>query len=137
MRAYRIGRIHAVAACSERFRAPADLDCVALLEQHRGRGWDFETRVLFDAPLDDVAPFVSPPMGRLERTAGGTQCLLTGTTSNPAMHAGEWLAAIPISFRAEGGIELQEAVRTLADCLTAAIEPRGLPKSALGSARSP
>ena len=33
-------------------------------------------------------------MGRLNRTDDGARCVLTGTTSNPSMYAGEWLAAI-------------------------------------------
>lgn len=124
VRAYRIDRIHEVAGCEQRFRAPADLDCVALLEQHLGHGWPYQTRVLFDAPLDEVAPFVGPPMGSLEPAQGGARCLLTGTTNNPAMYAGEWLAAIPIRFRVEGGPELRQAVRTVAGRLGAAVDAR-------------
>jgi hypothetical protein len=61
-------------------------------------------------------------MGRLSPTADGAGCVLTGTTSNPAMYAGEWLAAIPIAFRVEGGPELRAAVATLAGRLTAALD---------------
>ena len=56
-------------------------------------------------------------MGRLDRTDDG-RCVLTGTTSNPAMYAGEWLAAIPIRFHVAGGPELRAAV---AERLTAAL----------------
>ena len=59
-------------------------------------------------------------MGRLERSGDGTRCVLTGTTSNPAMYAGEWLAAIPIPFHVEGGPELRAAVAAAAARLTAA-----------------
>ena len=45
----------------------------------------------------------------------------TGTTSNPAMYAGEWLAAIPIQFHVEGGPELRAAVAAVAERLTAAL----------------
>ena len=121
VRAYRIDRIQSVAGGGEQFRAPEDLDYVDLLEQHLGAGWEFETKVVFDAPSDEVARYVRPPMGRLERTDDGARCVLTGTTSNPAMYAGEWLAAIPITFHVEGGPELRAAVADVTARLTAAL----------------
>jgi predicted DNA-binding transcriptional regulator YafY len=121
VRAYRIDRIQSVAGGGEQFRAPADPDYVGLLEQHLGTGWEFETKVVFDAPCDEVGRYVRPPMGRLNRTGDGARCVLTGTTSNPAMYAGEWLAAIPITFRVEGGPELRAAVAAVAARLTAAL----------------
>jgi predicted DNA-binding transcriptional regulator YafY len=121
VRAYRIDRIQSVTERGEQFRAPDDLDYVDLLEQHLGTGWEFETKVVFDAPCDEVARYVRPPMGRLDPAADGAQCMLTGTTSNPAMYAGEWLAAIPIPFRVEGGPELRAAVAAVATRLTSAL----------------
>jgi predicted DNA-binding transcriptional regulator YafY len=121
VRAYRIDRIHSVAQGGEQSRTPGDLDYVDLLEQHLGAGWEFETTVVFDAPCDEVARYVRPPMGRLNRTDGGARCVLTGTTSNPAMYAGEWLAAIPLPFHVEGGPELRAAVAALTARLTAAL----------------
>jgi predicted DNA-binding transcriptional regulator YafY len=84
VRAYRIDRIQSAAAGGGQFRPPGDLDYVDLLEQHLGTGWEFETRVSFDAPYDEAARHVRPPMGRLERTGDGKRCVLIGTTSNPA-----------------------------------------------------
>jgi predicted DNA-binding transcriptional regulator YafY len=121
VRAYRIDRIQSVAAGDEQFPAPEDLDHVDLLEQHLGTGWEFETKVVFDAPYDHVARYVRPPMGRLERTDDGARCVLTGTTSNPAMYAGEWLAAIPVRFHVAGGPELRAAVAAVAERLAAAL----------------
>jgi predicted DNA-binding transcriptional regulator YafY len=121
VRAYRIDRIHSVAQGGEQFHAPGDLDYVDLLEQHLGAGREFETTVVFDAPCDEVARYVRPPMGRLDRTGDGARCVLTGSTSNPAMYAGEWLAAIPLPFHVEGGPELRAAVAALTDRLTAAL----------------
>jgi len=121
VRAYRIDRIQSVAGGGEQFRAPGDLDYVDLLEQHLGAGWDFEAKVVFDAPYDEVARYVRPPMGRLVRTGDGARCVLTGTTSNPAMYAAEWLAAIPITFHVEGGPELRAAIADVATRLTAAL----------------
>ena len=40
---------------------------------------------------------------------------------NPAIYAGEWLAAIPIRFHVDGGPELRAAVAALAERLTAAL----------------
>ena len=121
VRAYRIDRIQSAATGREQFRAPGDLNYVELLEQHLGAGWEFETKVVFDAPYDEAARHVRPPMGRLERTRDGKRCVLIGTTSNPAMYAGEWLAAIPIRFHVEGGPELRAAVAAVAARLTAAL----------------
>ena len=100
---------------------PGNLDYVDLLEQHLGAGWEFEAKVSFDAPYDEAARYVRPPMGRLERTGDGTRCVLTGTTSNPAMYAGEWLAAIPVRCHVEGGPELRAAVAAVTERLTAAL----------------
>ncbi len=121
VRAYRIDRIQSVAAAGEQFRAPEDLDYVNLLEQHLGAGWEFEAKVAFDAPCEEVARYVTPPMGRLARTADGKRCVLTGTTSNPVMYAGEWLAAIPVRFHVEGGPELRAAATAVAERLMAAV----------------
>jgi predicted DNA-binding transcriptional regulator YafY len=121
VRAYRIDRIQSVTGSGGQFRAPEDLDYVDLLEQHLGAGWEFETKVSFDAPHDEVARYVRPPMGRLERIDDGKRCVLIGTTSNPAMYAGQWLAAIPIRFRVEGGPELRAVVAAVAERLTAAL----------------
>jgi predicted DNA-binding transcriptional regulator YafY len=121
VRAYRIDRIQSVVTGDRQFRAPEDLDYADLLEQHLGAGWEFEAKVCFDAPYGEVARYVRPPMGRLEPIGNGERCVLTGTTSNPAMYAGEWLAAIPIRFHVERGPELRAAVAAVAERLTAAL----------------
>jgi hypothetical protein len=74
---------------------------------------------VFKAPPAEVAPWVRAPMGRLEPHADG--CVLTGSTSNPAMYAQEWLATMPFAFRVEGGGELRAAVATLASRCAAAV----------------
>lgn len=122
VRAYRVDRVLSVHVGHERADVPADLDPVATLEQHLGDGWAYATRVVFDAPVEDVARLVGPPMGRLESAADGHGCVLVGTTGNPAMYAGEWLAAIPLPFRVEGGAELRAAVADLAGRLTASLD---------------
>ena len=61
-------------------------------------------------------------MGQLSPIDDGARCVLTGTTSNPAMYAGEWLAAIPIPFQVTGGPELRAAVAAVSARLTAALD---------------
>ncbi|MFF0292062.1 helix-turn-helix transcriptional regulator [Kitasatospora sp. NPDC004614] len=124
-RTYRIDRVLAAEETTTGFRMPDDLDPVALLEEHLGSGWAFPTHVLFEAPLDRVAPWINAPMGRLE--AAGERCVLRGSTRNAAMYAQEWLAAVPFDFRVLGGPELRAAVAAAANRLAAAAaEPEGL-----------
>ena len=111
IRTYRIDRIHAVQQTTTGFKPPEDLDPVAMVEENLGTGWEFPTRVTFDVPMAELAPWIRPPMGRLEPVDGG--CVLVGSTSNPTMYAQEWLASLPFDFRVEGGQELRTAVETL------------------------
>jgi predicted DNA-binding transcriptional regulator YafY len=119
LRTYRIDRIRDVNTTTRTFTPPQNMDPIAVLEEHLGTGWQFSTRVAFDAPASVVAPYIRPPMGRLEPSDDG--CLLVGTTRNPAMYAQEWLANVPIPFRVEAGDELRAAVSTLAARLTNAV----------------
>lgn len=120
VRTYRIDRVIAVTTCPQQFVAPENLDHAAQLEHHLGLGWAYETTVVFDAPYADVAQYVSPPMGRLETLDDG-RCVVVGSTNNPAMYAGEWLAAIPLSFEVEGGPELRAAVADVAARMAASL----------------
>ncbi|MEV7688941.1 helix-turn-helix transcriptional regulator [Streptomyces bungoensis] len=122
VRTYRVDRVSAVQRTGHGFQPPEDLDAVAVLEEHLGIGWEFPTRVVFDAGPAEVAPWVRPPMGRLDPLGDG--CVLVGSTRNPAMYAEEWLATIPFAFRVEGGQELRAAVSALAARLTAAVTDR-------------
>lgn len=120
VRTFRLDRVIAYETLADPFEPPDDLDPVGLLEQHLGASWEFQTRVIFDAPAAEVAPYVSGPMGRLE-PIDEDHCRLTGSTSNPAMYAGEWLSAMPFEFRVEGGEELRQAVAEVARRMAAAI----------------
>ncbi|MDP9868832.1 MULTISPECIES: helix-turn-helix transcriptional regulator [Streptosporangium] len=122
LRTYRVDRILAAQQTGYGFEPPDGLDPVATLEEHLGTGWSFATRVVFDAPPAEVAPWIRPPMGRLEPVGEG--CVLTGSTNNPAMYAQEWLATVPFAFRVEGGPELRTAVAKLAARLTTALADR-------------
>ncbi len=121
VRTYRIDRVRDVRQTGPAFVPPADLDPVAAVEENLGSGWEFATRVAFDAPLAEVAPWIAPPMGRLEPSGDG--CVLVGSTSNPAMYAAEWLARLPFPCHVEAGPELRAATVTLAARLTAALPP--------------
>jgi predicted DNA-binding transcriptional regulator YafY len=123
IRTYRVDRISDVQQTVHEFEPPEGLDPVAALESNLGAGWEFPTRVVFDAPFDQVAPWVRPTMGRLEPLGEG--CVLAGSTSNPAMYAQEWLASVPFAFRVEGGPELCAAVATVASRFTAALSREG------------
>ncbi|MFT4296026.1 MAG: WYL domain-containing protein [Micropruina sp.] len=120
LRTYRLDRIGAAELLTAASEVPADLDAVAVLERSLGEGWELSTRVRFRAPAEQVRPWLRAPMGRLE--PDGDECVLTGTTSNPQMYAGEWLAQVPFPFRVEEGPELRAAVAELADRLRAAVQ---------------
>nr|WP_167308209.1 WYL domain-containing protein [Streptomyces tendae] len=123
VRTYRVDRIGEARSTARGFDAPAGFDPVALLEENLGAGWRFATRVVFDAPPAEVAPWIRPPMGRLEPLGDG--CVLVGSTRNPDMYAQDWLARVPFAFRVEGGAELSAAVAALAARFTAAVrDPR-------------
>ncbi|NUR87133.1 MAG: WYL domain-containing protein [Nonomuraea sp.] len=126
VRTYRVDRIRSVRRTERTFVPPDGLDPVAALEEHLGVGWEFPTRVRFDAPLADVAPWVRPTMGRLEPSDDG--CVLIGSTSNPSMYAQEWLACLPFTFHVEEGPELRAAVARVATRFTTALEPSAAPK---------
>lgn len=115
IRTYRVDRVQKVHETALGFERPDDLDPVAVLEEHLGLGWEFPTRVVFDAPPEQVAPWIRPTMGRLEPSGGG--CVLVGSTSSPEMYVQEWLVRVPVPFRVEGGPELRAAVADLSSRL--------------------
>jgi predicted DNA-binding transcriptional regulator YafY len=119
-RTYRIDRIRAVRQLAQGFVPPEDLDPVAALEANLGTGWEFDTRVVFQDPCEEVARWVPQTMGRLEPSGDG--CVLVGSTSNPAMYVEEWLARVPLAYRVEGGPELRKATEALVSRLTRSLE---------------
>ncbi|NHI11711.1 transcriptional regulator [Streptomyces sp. KO7888] len=125
VRTYRVDRVCRVGTTGHGFEPPVAFDPVTALEENLGSGWQFATRVVFDAPPAEVAPWIRPPMGRLEPLADG--CVLVGSTRNPDMYAQEWLARMPFAFRVEGGAELRAAAAALAARFTAAVTDRPPP----------
>ncbi len=119
-RAYRIDRIRGVELLDDTFSRPADLDAVAMLEEHLAVGWEYDTEVVIDAPVETVTRCLPRTLGLLE-PLGAETSRLVGSTSNPRWYA-EQLAIIPASFRIVGSPELREAARVLGERLLAAAE---------------
>lgn len=135
VRTYRVDRIGSVRRTTRRFEPPDDLDPVAALGEHLGTGWRYSIRVVFSAPLQEVQPWIRPPMGHLEAHEAG--CVLIGTTSAPGMYAREWLSVVPFPFRVEGGAELRAAVAEVAAQFASALGDQEDPSAPPVSASSP
>jgi predicted DNA-binding transcriptional regulator YafY len=117
-RAYRIDRVRGVEVLDATFSPPADLDPVAVLEEHLAVGWEYETEVVIDAPLAVVERCLPRTLGRLEAVDDGATRLV-GSTSNPAWYA-EQLAALPASYRIVSPPEVRDAARIIGRRLLAA-----------------
>jgi predicted DNA-binding transcriptional regulator YafY len=117
-RAYRIDRVRSVVVLEDAFTPPADLDPVAVLEEHLAVGWEYDVDVVIGAPIEAVRRCLPPALGRLE-PVDAESCRLAGSTSNPWWYA-ERLAAVPASYRIVGGPELQHAARVLGERLLVA-----------------
>ena len=119
LRTFRIDRITEVHLLEGTFAVPADLDPAAELEANLGKGWEYDTHVVFDLPIGEVRPWIRPTLGDLRELPDG-RCELVGTTSNAQAYAGEWLAGIPFAFTVLGGAELRAAVAEVGARLTRA-----------------
>jgi predicted DNA-binding transcriptional regulator YafY len=117
-RAYRIDRVRAVEVLDDTFTPPADLDPVAMLEEHLAVGWEYDTEVIIDAPVDRIGRCLPRAVGRLEPVDAGTTRLV-GTTSNPVWYA-EQLATLRAPYRIVRCPELQVAARAIGERLLAA-----------------
>lgn len=122
-RAYRVDRVRGVEVLDDTFSPPADLDPVAMLEEHLAAGWEYDVEVVVDAPVEVVERCVPRTLGRLEPLDAGSSRLV-GSTSNPWWYA-EQLVAVPASYRIVGCPELREAARAIGRRLLAAAEDPG------------
>jgi predicted DNA-binding transcriptional regulator YafY len=120
VRTYRIDRVTSVGGGTRTYEVPDGLDPVAVLEENLASGWAHDTRVVFHAPAAEVAPWLRSTMGRLE-ALDASRCVVVGSTNNPTMYAGEWLAGMPFEFTVEGGPELRAAVGAVAAKLARAV----------------
>lgn len=110
-RAYRIDRVTSVTVLASSFVPPPDLDAVAELEAHLADGWEFDTEVIVEGPLEKVRPCVAPMLGTLEPIDDETT-RLTGSTSNPWWYA-EQLARLPVPFHVVRCTELRHTTRAV------------------------
>ena len=117
-RAYRVDRVRAVEVLDDTFSPPADLDPVAVLEQHLAVGWEYDVEVVIDAPVEawrGACPAPSDcssrstPGPRVWSAAPATRC---GTPSSSRRSRR--------SFRIVRCPELQEAARSIGQRLLAA-----------------
>jgi predicted DNA-binding transcriptional regulator YafY len=125
-RAYRIDRVRGVEVLDDTFSPSADLDPVAMLEEHLAVGWEYDVEIVIDAPVDIARRRLPRTVGRLEPLDAKTTRLI-GSTSNPVWYA-EQLAAIPASYRIVRGPEIQEAARVLGQRLLEAGETTARPR---------
>ena len=123
LRAYRIDRVRGVELLDGTCSPPADLDPVALLEEHLAVGWEYDVEVVIDAPVEVSGRCLPRTLGRLEPVDAATSRLV-GSTSNPAWYA-EQLAATPASYRIVRPAELQEAARVIGQRLLQAAGAAG------------
>jgi predicted DNA-binding transcriptional regulator YafY len=117
-RAYRIDRVRDVETTDGTFAPPADLDPVAVLEEHLAVGWEYEVDVVIDGSVSTVGRCLPRALGRLEPLDDG-RCRLVGSTSNVTWYA-EQLAAVPAPYRIVRCPELQSAARLIGERLLAA-----------------
>jgi predicted DNA-binding transcriptional regulator YafY len=59
VRTYRIDRVRDVQQTETPFARPAGLDPVAALEEYLGTGWEYPTRVVFEASVAEVGPWIA------------------------------------------------------------------------------
>ncbi|WP_244927765.1 WYL domain-containing protein [Nocardioides sp. W7] len=121
VRTYRVDRVRDVEVLEASFEPPDDLDPVAALEENLAVGWEYDVRVLVDAPLERLRRCVPRTMGRLEEV-DATTTRLVASTGNPTYFA-EQLATLPADFRVEEGPELRAAVEALGRRLLRAANP--------------
>ncbi len=121
-RAYRIDRIRGVNVLDTTFTPPADIDPVAMLEDHLGTGWEYDVEVVINTSVDVASRCLPRTLGRLD-AADAETTRLVGSTSNPTWYA-EQLVALPAPYRIIRCPELQEAARVLGHRLhSAGTEP--------------
>lgn len=111
VRAYRIDRVRGVEQLAGTVDPPADLDPVAMLEEHLGVGWEYDVEIVIDAPVEVVGRRVSRVLGRLEAVDDHTTRLV-GSTGNPWWYA-EQLVAIPAPYRIVGCTELRQTAAAI------------------------
>ncbi len=119
-RAYRIDRVRHVEMLNDLFTPPAELDAVAMLEDHLAVGWEYEVDVVIDAPADKARRWLPRALGQL-KPLDETTCQLVGSTGNPFWYA-EQLPLIRASYQIIKCPELKECAAVIGRRLLAAAE---------------
>ncbi|MGZ0145709.1 helix-turn-helix transcriptional regulator [Kribbella sp. WER1] len=117
-RVLRVDKITRVEAQPTSFDPPADLDPLAMVEEHLAMGWKYPIEVEIDAPRADTTCWIARSMGRLE-PIDDTHTRLLASTDEPTWYAAQ-LTAIQAPYRILASPELQAASRSLAQRLLAA-----------------
>lgn len=118
VRAYRVDRITSLHPLDDSYEAPADIDPVALLEEHLATGWEYDVQVRIHATAEEIRRVLPASSGRLEQLDDRVT-RLSATTSNPHMYA-ELFACLPWDFDVVGGPEVRSAVQQVGQRLVAA-----------------
>ncbi|NUR95514.1 MAG: WYL domain-containing protein [Kribbellaceae bacterium] len=117
-RVLRVDKITKVDPQPSTFTAPPDLDPLAAVEEHLAMGWRYPIEVEIDASMDATRCWIPRSMGRLE-PIDDSHTRLLASTDEPEWYATQ-LTAIKAPYRIQGGPELQQASRTLAQRLLTA-----------------
>ncbi|HZX03179.1 helix-turn-helix transcriptional regulator [Kribbella sp.] len=117
-RVLRVDKITRVDPQPTDFTPPADLDPLAMVEEHLAMGWKYPIEVEIDASREDTARWIPRSMGRLE-AIDDTHTRLFASTDEPTWYAAQ-LTAIEAPYRILAGPELQSASQALAHRLLSA-----------------
>jgi predicted DNA-binding transcriptional regulator YafY len=110
-RVLRVDKVTRVEPEGSSFTTPADLDPLAVVEEHLAMGWKYKVEVVIDAPREESGWWFPRSMGRLEALDEGHTRLLA-STDEPDWYAGQ-LITIRAPYHILGGPELIEASRAL------------------------
>ncbi len=110
-RVLRVDKVLGVHETGGEFCTPAELDPLAVVEEHLAMGWKYPIEVVIDAPVDEIRHWISRSMGRLEALSA-VQTRLLASTDDPHWYVTK-LADLRAPYRILGSPELQEASRTL------------------------
>ena len=123
-RTFRVDRIQNKVSTGTRFvpRSPPDKDLAAYVARSMSAvPYPVRARVVLFAPAEEVAPRVSPMMGKVEPLDDRTCRLDTGGPSFEALAA--WILHIGVDFEVSDPPEFRERLRVLGDRMVRAASP--------------
>ena len=138
VRTYRIDRIRDVQQTERAFERPDGLDPVAALEEYLGTGWEYPTRVVFAAPPAEVAPWIRPPMGRLEPLGRRLRARRAAPTTRRCTRRSGWpTCRSPSASKAAGAPGGGRRARRAAVCCRRQTDARPTQTAGVGPGRAP